>query len=43
MEEKKEDPIEVGAETTKSARGQIIYLVVVLVVVLAVVLYLVLK
>ena len=43
MEENKEEPSEVGGETPKSARGQIIYLVVVAVVVLAVILYLVLK
>lgn len=32
MEEKNEQPTEVGPETQKSARGQIIYLVVALVV-----------
>ena len=43
MEENQEEPFEIGGETPKSARGQIIYLAVVLVVVIAVVLYLVLK
>ena len=43
MEEKKEEPIDVGREAPKSARGQVAYLIVVVVVVIAVALYLVLK
>ena len=41
MEENKEDPTEVGTETQKSARGQIIYLAVALVVVAVIVFFMV--